>query len=369
MAAAFRHFKIMKKKGFKYLDIELTERCNNRCIHCYINQPSDDQNLIRKEMPTDRVKAILDEAKRTGTKVIRLTGGEPLLRKDFTEIYEYASGKKFSIRLATNGTLMDDRTADALKKYKPRSVIISLYGWDDASYGRITGNRQGFRMLMSGLKKLILKNIPFDISLPPLKELLNHSDKIHALARSLNAKIIEHHTWDLILRVRREEQLSERIRLLRLHPEEIRNHMARSENWLRSEKRRFRRQRKTAGTDTHIFKCAAHRERATIDACGNLLLCLELRHPATVYNLKKGSLLDARYSFFPELYHIQSGRRIYIERCARCRIRSLCVQCPATSWVESGILDEPSPYYCKIAHAEARLLGILSENENGWDSF
>jgi molybdenum cofactor biosynthesis enzyme MoaA len=62
------------------LDIELTERCNNNCIHCCINLPMDDVAARQREMTTDEVKSVLTEATALGCLSVRFTGGEPLLR-------------------------------------------------------------------------------------------------------------------------------------------------------------------------------------------------------------------------------------------------------------------------------------------------
>ncbi|PKO17169.1 MAG: hypothetical protein CVU38_21720, partial [Chloroflexi bacterium HGW-Chloroflexi-1] len=59
------------------LDIELTERCNNACIHCYINQPEHDANARAREMDTAFVKDVLRQAADLGCLTVRFTGGEP----------------------------------------------------------------------------------------------------------------------------------------------------------------------------------------------------------------------------------------------------------------------------------------------------
>ena len=68
--------------------IELTDRCNLSCLHCYINQPAGDQVTRQNEMSTDEVKAIIDKITDAGCLYLLLTGGEPLLRPDFTEIIQ-----------------------------------------------------------------------------------------------------------------------------------------------------------------------------------------------------------------------------------------------------------------------------------------
>ena len=71
-----------KGPSLTMLDMELTERCDNNCIHCYINLPADDMDAKEKELSTSEVKNILEEAASLGCLTIRFTGGEPLLRED-----------------------------------------------------------------------------------------------------------------------------------------------------------------------------------------------------------------------------------------------------------------------------------------------
>jgi sulfatase maturation enzyme AslB (radical SAM superfamily) len=94
---------------------------------------------------------------------------------------------------------------------------------------------------------------------------------------------------------------------------------------------------------------------------------MQLRHPDTVYNLRKGSIKDAMTFFFTRIRALKAENTDYLCRCARCFLKGLCEQCPAKSWMEHGTLDTPVEYLCEIAHAQARYLGLLEEGENAWD--
>ncbi len=68
-------------------ELELTARCNNNCRHCYINLPPYDKLAQANEMNLDQIEAIADQAVELGSLWVTLTGGEPLLRPDFFDIY------------------------------------------------------------------------------------------------------------------------------------------------------------------------------------------------------------------------------------------------------------------------------------------
>jgi len=115
-----------------------------------------------------------------------------------------------------------------------------------------------------------------------------------------------------------------------------------------------------------LFACGAGLGGACVDAYGVLQLCMDLRHPDTVYDLGKGSLKEAVTRFFPEVRKIKAKNLDYLTRCARCFLKGLCEQCPGKSWAEHGTLDTPVEYLCEIAHAQARQLGLLEEEEMAW---
>ena len=104
-----------------------------------------------------------------------------------------------------------------------------------------------------------------------------------------------------------------------------------------------------------------------MDSYGQLQLCMGLRHPDTVYDLKKGSLEQAMGSFFPAVREMKATHPEYLSRCAKCFLKGLCEQCPGKSWTEHGTLDTPVEYLCEIAHAQARELELLKEKEFAWE--
>ena len=116
-----------------------------------------------------------------------------------------------------------------------------------------------------------------------------------------------------------------------------------------------------------LFSCSAGKGSGCVDAYGRFQLCMMLRHPATVYDLKNGSIKDAVMNFFPKVQEMKATDIDYLNRCARCFLKGLCDQCPAKSWMEQGTLDTPVQYFCEIAHAQAKYLGLLNTSEKAWE--
>lgn len=97
-----------------YLVLELTPRCNNNCIYCY-NVWKKDADYPTGELSTDEWKRVIEKIKNETTcRVISLTGGEPLLRKDTVELVRFARSLDMDVNLITNGTLLTEEMVKSL---------------------------------------------------------------------------------------------------------------------------------------------------------------------------------------------------------------------------------------------------------------
>src|SRR5579862_6322496 len=90
------------------VQLDLTYRCNEKCVHCYLDHED------HGEMNTAEIKHLLDEMAAAGVLLLTLSGGEIFLRKDFFEILEHARALTFSVRLKTNAILVREREAERL---------------------------------------------------------------------------------------------------------------------------------------------------------------------------------------------------------------------------------------------------------------
>ena len=159
-------------------------------------------------------------------------------------------------------------------------------------------------------------------------------------------------------------QKNHQIREIRGKAEDVADFFSRSDYYF-SELHDFCRQY-TGITSDKLFECGFG-ELLSIDAYGFAQGCLLLRHPDFRFDLHTGTLEEALHSFFPKFLDQQAANPIFLDQCAKCCLRGLCAQCPAQSWMEHGTLDTPVEFQCRIAHAHARKLGLLAEEENGWD--
>lgn len=363
-------YPLWKKGGpiLGQLDMELTERCNNACVHCLINRPKNDAVARSGEMDAALVKNLLRQASELGCLAVRFTGGEPLLREDFAELYLFARRLGIKVILFTNARLISKELADLFARIPPGQPIeVSAYGMTAASYDAVAGAKGAFQEFQRGVDRLHQSAIPFILKwaiLPPNRDEYVQFQAWAAAISSENDVPAASMMFDL--RARRDDPAkNRRIRALRCSPEEAVLFMERDPRYLPGVRRLCAHFVRPLGD--RLFPCG-ERQVGFIDSSGNAQVCQQLRHPDTIYDLRSaGTLRFALTQFFPALRELKATDPEYLRRCARCFLMGLCEQCPGKSWMEHGTLDKPVEYLCSIAHAQAKHLGLLKNDENAWD--
>jgi MoaA/NifB/PqqE/SkfB family radical SAM enzyme len=376
------------------LDIELTERCNNACIHCLINRPEHDASASAREMDTAFVQDVLRQAADLGCLTVRFTGGEPLLREDFSELYLFARRLGMRVVLFTNARLVTPGLARLLAGVPPgRTVEVSVYGMCAESYDAVAATPGAYAGFRTGIELLREYNIPFIVKqslLPPNRhEMAEFEAFAGALPRMGKAPA---YAMNFELRARRDNPAKNHlIQTLRLSPDETVAMLLRNPNYIGSMRDFCGRFMGPPGD--RLFGCGAG-HGVCVDAYGTAQMCMGLRHPEMVYDLRRGPvagdecadpnsgggeetdaegdhtgspLRDALTRVFPRLREARATNADYLNRCARCFLKGLCEQCPAKAWQEHGSLDTPVEYLCEVAHAQARYLGLVGADERAWE--
>jgi radical SAM protein with 4Fe4S-binding SPASM domain len=356
------------KPTLTYLDMELTERCSNDCIHCCINLPAHDSLAKSREISTASIKSILTEAASLGCLTVRFTGGEPLLRDDFEDLYLYARKIGLKVILFTNATLITPSLAELFSHIPPLEIMeVTVYGMKKHSYEAATRTPGSFEAAWRGIHLLLEKKVPFVVKsalLPPAREEVEEFENWASTIPWMHDPPSYSVFFDL--HSRRNEEKNKTIRNLRPTPQEGLEFLAQRRPGYIEETKAFC-SRFVGPQGDKLFSCGAGKGGACVDSYGHVQLCMNLRHPDTVYDLKKGSLEEAMNHFFPHVREMKAAHPDYLSRCARCFLKGLCEQCPAKSWMEHGTLDTPVEYLCEIAHAQARGIGLLGKDEMAWE--
>ena len=354
------------------LDFELTERCNNNCIHCCINLRENDADAKRRELTTAQVRDILKQAADLGFRQVRFTGGEPLLRHDFEELYLFTRRLGLKALLYTNARLITPSMADLFARIPPLTEIeVTVYGMHQKSYEAVTRSPGSFAQFWQGINLLLTRRVPFIVKgalLPQNRHEINEFEDWAKTIPRMTGRPAYSMLFDF--RERREDEAKNRlIESLRLSPQDIASVLMRDEK-CRAEIAKFASNFMEPSGD-YLFNCGAcDGGSVCMDAYGRAQPCMGIRSPGLtcdVVGANGQTSLQGALDQFTHLRDIRATNPDYLRRCARCFINALCEQCPARSWTEHGALDTPVQYLCDVAHAMARKLGLLGEKEHGWE--
>lgn len=165
--------------------LELTYRCNEKCIHCYI----DDKTDQTKELNFEEYKKLLDEIYEMGCISLLLTGGEVTLRKDFFEIAEYAVKKGFAVNVYTNGYSLTDDEIRSFSEMHLNSLSFSFYGGAAETHDKITQVKGSFERSLQSLIKCKCLGIETYIKTVVMKQNINTYEQLFTLAKRYGVKV------------------------------------------------------------------------------------------------------------------------------------------------------------------------------------
>lgn len=352
--ALLKDLPIWQRRNLFELVIEITSRCNNNCRHCYINSPEDDKAIKDTEMSLGKIKRIIDEAESMGCLYCGLTGGEPLLREDFIDIYLYLKEKGFFVSVFSNATLFTKEIVDVFLKYPPRVIEVSVYGVTRDTYENVTRKEGSFRAFETGLDLLLRSGLRIRLKAMALRSNLHEIHQIGAYCRHKTTNL---YRFDPFLHLRYDfnPKSNEGILNERLSPGEI--VFLEQQDPERSRAVRQLCQgmshHQNRMIDNRIIPCGAGETGMAVSYYGKLQLCASLNEPSTVFDLDKGSIYQAWHEFVPKIRALRSNVS-KTGKCATCTIINLCYWCPAHAFLEVGRMDMSVDYFCEVAHARAR---------------
>ena len=165
---------------------ELTVRCNLKCKMClFRHDDSENAEIIAKEKTAKEWIDMARQVAEAGTINLLITGGEPMLRPDFCEIYEGIYKQGFIIELYTNATLVNDKIMKTLSKYPPHKIGVTLYGASSQTYEKVCGNAKAFDKTIEGIKRLNQLPSILEIRTTLIKDNVHDIDKIEDIANEL----------------------------------------------------------------------------------------------------------------------------------------------------------------------------------------
>jgi len=326
---------------------EVTERCNHSCVHCYINQPAGDERAKAQELTFPQIQSILDQLVEAETLWLLLTGGEVFVRPDFLDIYTYAKRKGFLVSLFTNGTMLTPAIADYLAEWRPYSIEITLYGYTQETYERVTGLPGSHGRCMRAIDLLLERGLPLNLKSVVLPLNQHEVDDMKSFAERLGVS----YRYDAMIWPRLDED--RRNFSCRLSPQEIVD-LDLADGERRDAWNEFF--DKFGGLPVraeYLYSCGAGVRSCHIDSFGRLSLCMLAREPS--YDLLQGSFREAWEDFVETL---RAKKRVLDSPCASCEMRGLCKQCPGWSQLVHGDDETHVDFLCDVGHLRAAQLKL-----------
>lgn len=322
------HRRIGQRQGACECQFELTFACGLRCLYCYsscYNRPA----YLRRQLPAAGARRVLDRLSEAGVVWLTFTGGDPLARGDFSELYAYAKKKGFVVQVFTNGFSMTPYIADLFAEQPPLRVEMTLNAVDPRLYDRISGVPGAFARTSRGIELMLERSLPLKVKTQVLSLNLGHLPRIK---RFLEQRGLTFTANPLLFPAldRDPAALSYRIRPDQLHRFKGFSGCGKAERSVERE---------------YLFECSLTRGmNLYVDPQGRLSLCQLLRYPSA--DLLREPLAAARHRL------IAAARRRKVtsrDGCSSCTARSGCFNCPGRAYLETADAESRIPYYCRIA--------------------
>lgn len=355
----------MSKRAIPSFEIELTARCNNDCRHCFINLPAGDKALENKEISLEMIKNVAQQAIDMGALWCLLTGGEPLLRKDFADIYITLKKMGLLVQIFTNATLINNEHIKLFQKYPPRDIEISVYGVTEKTYESVTRKKGSFAAFMNGLNLLLESDIHVRLKTIPMRSNIHEMKEISDFCRSHTKDFFR---FDPVLHLRYDGNRARNQEILaeRLSPEVIveleQSDTKHAESLLKKCDVIFLPQNKKK-IDDRLFSCYLGFGSFVLGYDGYFRPCGPLNHPDFKYDLTTGTLEEAWNTFVPSLHQLKITSEELLNTCSRCPIVNLCIGCAAHMYLENGDFSSVPTYFCEVAHAREKLLNKIRTSE------
>jgi radical SAM protein with 4Fe4S-binding SPASM domain len=331
------------------LQVEVTSRCNERCIHCYIPNDKKDRG---KDIDTSLLLKVLDEAKDMKTLQLTLSGGELFMHKDIDIILRHSRKNDFSISILSNLTLLRDDHIELLKEVNPSIIQVSLYSMEAEIHDAITKVKGSSEKTKRAIERLVESNIPVQISCPVMKLNRKSYKDVLIYANNLHTKAYT----DFIMMAQSDystNNLAQRINLY--ETEELLSDILKfdrdyRETTLKQEAKSF---------DLEKYKkmpvCGVGIDNICLTSNGDYYPCAGWQG-MLVGNANKQSLKDV-WENSEQLKMLRTITNGSFSECIVCQARDYCAMCLVRNFNENnGDMFKITKHFCDVAFLNKKMV-------------
>lgn len=324
------------------VQLDLTYRCNERCLHCYLDHDN------HGEMTTAEIKDLLDQMADAGVFYLTISGGEILMRRDFFEILEYSRKRTFCIKLKTNGILIRKKEADRIKALGVESVQISIYSHISKIHDAITKLPGSLEDSIQAIRRLRAHGI--HVIMANVLMVQNAADYagVKALAAELGARFMMDPTVTPMMDGDRS--------ILKLNVDEASlREVFRNEALVGNVEEFCAPPQGPDENALDMLPCSAGHTACYVSPYGDVYPCVQFPLPSG--NVRRMKFVDI-WRDSPQLKEVRSITLRDMPSCSQCAHGATCTRCPGLAYLE-GNMRGPSSQDCEKSYART---GIPSEN-------
>lgn len=326
--------------------IEITSKCNERCIHCYIPH----EKKI-KTLDTENIYSLLKQCKDMNVLHITLSGGEPMLHKDFCDILKQCREYDFSVSVLTNLTLLTDEVVTEMKLNGLLGVQTSLYSTVPVIHDSITKMTGSFKKTESSILKLVENDIPLQISCPVMKQNKNCYRDVIEWAKKYGVAVS--YDYALIAEYDHSNKIIGNRLSLNEVSDVIKDKSSNDKNYLDRLKDDLVNKSHVDPEDPICSICSVS---VCIAENGNVYPCAGWQY-CVLGNILETSLNDV-WHFSRKINLLRMIKRKDFPKCMQCDIKGTCSMCLVRNANEdcNGDYLNVNEYFCNITKMKKELL-------------
>jgi radical SAM protein with 4Fe4S-binding SPASM domain len=324
------------------VQIDVTYRCNERCVHCYLD------HVDHGEMTTAEIRDLLDQLNEAGVFFVTFSGGEVLMRMDFFPILEYARSLSFDVKIKTNAFMIREKQADRIRELGVRMVQVSIYSHRPEVHDAITKLPGSLKRSVAGIRLLQSRGLKVIIGNVLMRTTLNDYPGVIALAKELGVEF----TIDPTITPKMDGDRS--VLSLGIGGDDLRQVFRNGD--LVGNVEEFCAPPPAVDDDAlDGLPCSAGHTACYISPYGDVYPCVQF--PLPTGNVRKQKFLDIwRHS--PQMNEVRSIHARDLPVCSTCTHVGTCTRCPGLAYLE-GSMRGPSSQDCEKSFTRT---GIPSAN-------
>ncbi len=324
------------------VQVDLTYRCNERCVHCYLDH--DDHG----EMTTAEIKHLLDEMADAGVFILTLSGGEIFLRKDFFELLEHARRLMFCVKLKTNAIMIREREATRLRDLHVESIQVSIYSHRPEVHDAITLVPGSLKRSIDAIRFLKSQGLKVIIANVLMTQNMQDYPGVRALADELGVECTLDPTVTPMMDGNRST--------LDLGVDTAALRQVFRDTALVEDAEEYCAIPAPPGEDDlESTPCSAGHTACYVSPYGEVFPCVQF--PLPTGNVRQQRFLDI-WRDSDQMNEVRSIRLKNLPTCSSCSHGSTCSRCPGLAYME-GNMRGPSSQDCQKSYAKT---GIPTAN-------